>query len=435
MLAMFQQQHEVTTTGSPSSGSSSLLGFYCADTLDHEHPFAEPTEVLLSISMVPSVDPTTHAITFSPEEQSRQGFAEMVSAVKAEPNITKVTLLDTSYLQRHRITLRKLAEGKPESEAEEEAQKEAIKNSEIWQAQHKPQLEILNAQILDWYTFLVNGAQREAIKARIAIVSTVCNSNGKKSLPSSGKGKAINVKSFNRAMSGLVKIFLDKIPEDDPIRHLPPATIKRYLTKIAIEECVVRTFFLYPYEIYRGILNVAANMLYDYYGEEGRMRFVTTGNSREIAHRKAVDEKNKPQQIQRPQSSPSLEIQGHHKKSKSPPLEGTSANPSSFFNRERATSLPQTGRELERTQSLRPLQEDSVEIEYYGLHIRCLPVHVKSVIQSLAENISAFQSGKTSPQPSSPPTQFKPIFTTTTTTTTATASAEAPPTNIPVKII
>jgi hypothetical protein len=435
---MFGQQQLTETTGSSSSSSgASTLGFYCADTLDQEHPFSVPTEVLLSISMVPIIDPTTKAITFSPKEQSGQGFTDMVNAIISQPNIAKLTLLDTSYLQRHRIILRKLAEGKTELEAEEEAEKEAIENSKIWREQHGAQINSLMARfnenfyILDWKA-IIDGPQKEDIGKRIAAVNRLYSSH----IPLSPdeKGKTISVDSFNKAVKGLISIFSKKISENDPIKlstSIANSTIKRYLTTIAIEESVVRTFFKYPFEIYRGICNVAASMLYDFFGEKGEMRFVTVGNHVEIAHRKEVDEKNKPQP-QRPKSSPPLARLTQHN-SKSPPSSpshGQSPNEhsspsggsfSSFF-RARTTGLPITHSERAAAHGREPLQhsEEAVEIEIENqtiktrVRIRCRPESVAKTIDpimaSLASSAQMLMSGQVKALPS-PVTSAEPSAT------------------------
>lgn len=255
------------------------LSFYYKYSTNKSALFVDGCEVLLSPSIIAIRDQNDNIVSFYPENQTGKGFSDIVETLIADTKITKVKLLNTAYLQRHREKLLLLAKNCSEKEAKKKSEDFALQNWDKWQEQNDSAIKSLTSHykenfcILNWNVLL----QNDKFAERKKIADKLFNN-----------GSGHQAKKFKKAINGLEKIFYNKISVDIEHRKkqfnssLTREGITKSLREIALEECALRTILAFSYEIYRGQCNIAAEMFYDMYGEKGKMQFVTIGNDEEI---------------------------------------------------------------------------------------------------------------------------------------------------------
>lgn len=266
-----------------------MLKFYCSSINNPEAPFVENSEVLLSISIIAEQHNAANGFNFQPENQSGPGFLEMVNTIINNSKITKLILLDTAYLQRHRKLI-ELASSDDidESRAERIAEKLVLEDSVLWKIQeHNAQgINLLrekykeNFSILNWVDILLHPEYKSMLSKINYLYFSDATVEGRK---------------FRYAVNRLIDIFFrkltHKIKESIKQGKLSIQFARNCLRNIVLEESAVRALLKYPYEIYRGPPNIPTTMAYKKFGEEGKMIAVSIGSNDEVDYYKKVNNK------------------------------------------------------------------------------------------------------------------------------------------------
>lgn len=253
-----------------------MLLFFRFDTKQMQNIFTNNADILLSVSIIGL--PSDDGYRFFPETQTGKNFADMVDTIISNNDIQKLTLLNTAYLQRHRIELELIADGVNSEEAKKSSCEIALSNRDLWNKENEDSISKLrerfgaNFKILDWYALLAS--DKENFDYKMKRVLSLYEDKGNK--------------DFKKATNGLTEIFFKKLPaviQDKIILALKKKAVAlRYLRNIAFEEAVMRTMLSYDFEIYRGLSNIPANMIYHRLGVSGKMIPVSIGTEEEIQH-------------------------------------------------------------------------------------------------------------------------------------------------------